>query len=114
MKKKIVYLILAVLALGLFATSCAKTDLLEGTVWTCHPYADEPDHAWTLSFINRTECTIAGGGYYHGSYSGEKDKITIDWDKPDDISRLTGTIKGDEMKIRFDGDDEVYTFKKKK
>lgn len=108
MKKKIVYLILAVLTLGLFATSCAKTDFLEGTVWTCNdPYS------WTITFINKVECSIFGDGYLHGGYSGEKNNITIDWDMVD-FPLMKGTIKGDVMKLQWEGEEEVYTFKKKK
>ena len=114
MKKKIVYLILAVLTLGLFATSCAKTDFLEGTVWTCHdPDSSDPDDIWTITFINKVECSIFGDGYLHGGYSGEKNNITIDWDM-DDFPLMKGTIKGDVMKLQWEGEEEVYTFKKKK
>ena len=111
MKKKIIYLILAVLTLGLLATSCEKADLLEGTAWVCHPYEDSPEVTWTISFVNKVECTIIGGGYLHGEYSGEKDKITIDFGG---AGKLIGTIKGEEMKLHWDDTEEVYTFKKKK
>ena len=112
MKKKIIYLVLAVLTLGLLATSCTKADFLEGTVWVCHnPDENHQDATWTLSFINKAECTIIGEGYVRGRYYGEKDKITIEWDE---LGTLSGSVKDDEMKLHWDGDDWVYTFKKKK
>ena len=113
MKRKIFYLVLAVLALGLFASSCNKVDLLEGAVWVHHPDENNPDLTWTLSFVNKVEVsyTVTGGAVtVRGEYYGEKDKITLLFYG---TSEFTGTIKDDKMTIRNPHGD-TYIFKKKK
>ena len=103
--KKILYVALCVLILGLCATSCNKVSLLDGTTWSCK------SEGLTLSFTSKSDCKlkIEGEGSYDGEYSGKKDKIYIEWDAG---GEWDGTIDGDTMKLETDNGYKL-TFKKK-
>ena len=117
MKTRFLFIAAAILAAGLFASSCGKVDFLEGTSWSCDT---DSEKSLVLTFYSKETCAmkkVSAEGEVtsseRGEYRGKKNVIAIDLSSG---VKLTGTIDGDVMTLYWGANtpDETYKFKKKK
>ena len=122
MKTRILSIALAILAAGLFASSCDKADFLEGSSWA---YTADSGDGLIITFSSKETCALkefyADGvaiPFAYGEYYGKGKIIAIDWKDSNgkDKWKMTGTIDGDVMTINWDTNDpdNIFKFKKKK
>ena len=118
MKTRILSIALAILAAGLFASSCDKADFLEGSSWA---YTVDSGGGLIITFSSKETCVLkefyADGvaiPFAYGEYYGKGKIIAIDW--KDYNWKMTGTIDGDVMTINWETNDSdnIFKFKKKK